>query len=308
MSDTPSLTNPRRLGFLPLVAPIWLVLGGLFLLPLAGILFLSISRTGELGFAEPFEGVGQFWQHVVSGKALDHYERSFRSGPLKILARSVWIALLTTVLCALIAYPMAYFIAVVAPRRWRQVLMILAILPFWTSFVIRTYAWIVILRPRGLLNSVLMSLGITQEPLPLLYNELAVITGLVYGELPFMILPLYASLEKLDRSLLDASTDLGAGIWSTFWRVTFPLSLPGLVAGSVLVFIPSVGQFVVSDMLGGSRSLLIGNLIQNQFAGHGTIGDRPFGAALAFQLAAVVLLIVWMYARWARRRGEEVLL
>ncbi|QOV91637.1 ABC transporter permease [Humisphaera borealis] len=289
------------------MSPVWLTLGGLFVLPLLGIFVLSFARTGELGFAEPFEDAGQLWRHVGSGDFIDHYARSFERGPLRILLRSIWIAALTTLLCVLVAYPVAYYIAVRAPARFRSLLLMLAILPFWTSFVIRTYAWMVILRPEGLINTLLMKLGVVSEPLPLLYNELAVLFGLVYGELPFMILPLYASLEKLDRSLLEASNDLGAGGWGTFWSVTLPLSMPGLVAGSVLVFIPSVGQFVVSDMLGGSRSLLIGNLIQSQFAGHGTVGDRPFGAALAFQLSAVVLLIVWMYASWAKRRGEQVM-
>jgi len=289
------------------VAPIWLFLGGLFLLPLAGIFVLSFAPTGDLGFARPLETTSELWQHLRSGDFLEHYGRSFRSGPLVILLRSLWIAALTTLLCALIGFPLAYYIALRAPRRLRNLLLILAVVPFWTSFVIRTYAWVVILRPRGLINSLLMHFGVIQEPLPLLYNELAVMIGLVYGELPFMILPLFASLEKLDGSLLEASTDLGAGAWATFRRITLPASMPGLVAGCVLVFVPSVGQFVVSDMLGGSRSLLVGNLIQNQFAGHGSVGDRPFGAALAFQLTSVVMLMVWLYVRWARRRGEEVL-
>jgi ABC-type spermidine/putrescine transport system permease subunit I len=159
-----------------------------------------------------------------------------------------------------------------------------------------------ILRPQGLLNLALMNLGLTSEPLDLLYTDTSVLVGLVYGELPFMILPLYASLEKLDHGLLEASADLGAGPWATFRRVTFPLSLPGLAAGILLVFIPSVGQFIVSDLLGGSQSVLVGNVVQDQFS-H---GDRPYGAAVAFELTAGILLMVWMYAWWSRRKGQEL--
>ena len=306
-SDAVQPPPRRRLGYLPLLAPTWLVLGGLFLLPLVGVLLLSFARSDDLGDPVPVAGLAELWQHVWSGDALANYARSLRPGTLRVFWRSLWIAAVTTVLCALIAYPMAYYIAVRAPRRLKNLLLVLAVLPFWTSFLIRTYAWMVILRPEGLLNAALLKLGVVAAPLDLLYNETAVMLGLVYGELPFMILPLYASLEKLDRSLLEAATDLGAGAWGTFRRVTLPLSAPGLAAGSVLVFVPSVGQFVVSDLLGGAKSVLVGNLVQSQFAASSGVGDRPFGAAIAFQLTAAVLLIVWMYARWARRRGEDVL-
>ena len=304
---TPQPLPRRRLGFLPLLAPTWLLLGGLFLLPLVGIFLLSFARSDDLGDPAPVGSAAELWQHVRSGDVLANYARSLRPGTLRVFWGSLWIAVLTTVLCALVGYPLAYYIAVRAPRRLKNLLLVLAVLPFWTSFLIRTYAWMVILRPEGLLNAALLKLGLIAAPLDLLYTDWSVMLGLVYGELPFMILPLYASLEKLDRSLLEAAADLGAGGWSTFRRVTLPLSAPGLVAGSVLVFIPSVGQFVVSDLLGGARSVLVGNLVQNQFAASGGIGDRPFGAAVAFQLTAVVLLMVWMYARWARRRGEDLL-
>lgn len=307
MRSTPAQPLSRRLGFLPLVSPLWLVLGGLFLLPLASIFLMSFAPTDELGDPAWFDSLGQLWQHVRSGDFLDQYARSLRPDVLRVVWRSIWIAVATTVLCALIGYPLAYYIAVRAPRRIRTLLLVLAVVPFWTSFLIRTYAWMVILRPEGLLNAALMGAGLIAEPLDLLYTEWAVLIGLVYGELPFMVLPLYAALEKLDRSLLEASADMGAGGWGTFRRVTLPLSMPGLVAGAVLVFIPSVGQFIVSDLLGGAKSELIGNRIENQFVGRGGIGDRPFGAALAFQLAAIVLLLTWAYARWARRRGADFL-
>jgi len=172
--------------------------------------------------------------------------------------------------------------------------------------VIRTYAWQIILRDEGLLNAALLSAGLIDAPLRVLDTGLAVMIGLVYGELPFMILPLYASLEKLDRSLLEAASDLGAGGWSAFRRVTLPLSAPGLVAGTVLVFIPSLGQFVVSDLLGGAQGMLVGNLVQSQFAEN--VAEKPFGAAVAFELTAGVLLLLFAYALYARRRGTESIL
>jgi spermidine/putrescine transport system permease protein len=200
----------------------------------------------------------------------------------------------------------AYCLALLAPRRWKCLLLGLVVVPFWTSFLIRTYAWMFILRSEGLLNRLLLGAGLVDHPLPLLYTPLAVMIGLVYGELPFMILPLYASLEKLDRTLLEAAADLGAGRAGAFRRVTLPLTLPGMAAGVVLVFIPSLGQFVVSDLLGGAKSVLLGNLIQNQFA---VARNQPFGAALAFELTAAVLLLLFAYALFARKRGgEEALL
>jgi spermidine/putrescine transport system permease protein len=179
------------------------------------------------------------------------------------------------------------------------------VVPFWTSFLIRTYAWMLILRSEGLVNTALTGAGLIERPLELLYTELAVMIGLVYGELPFMILPLYASLEKLDLSLLEASTDLGANRIATFFRVTVPMTMPGIVAGIVLVFIPSIGQFVVSDLLGGAKSILAGNLIQNQFA---VARNKPFGSAVAFELTAVVLLLLLAYAFYTKRKGQEALL
>jgi spermidine/putrescine transport system permease protein len=306
--------HPRRpLGFLPLLAPTWLVLGGLFLLPLAGVFLLSFAKADDVGSYQPIESTRQLWDHLRSGDVFANYARSLRlpaaadAGMLPVFWRSLWIAVLTTVLCALVSYPVAYYIAIRAPRRLKNLLLVLAVVPFWTSFLIRTYAWMVILRPEGMLNTLLLDLGWIRQPLDLLYNDLSVMIGLIYGELPFMILPLYASLEKLDRSLLEASTDLGAGGWSTFCRVTLPLSAPGLAAGTVLVFVPSVGQFIVSDLLGGAKSVLVGNVVQSQFAASSGVGDKPYGAAIAFELTAMVLLMVWAYARWARRRGEDVM-
>ncbi|HEX6902869.1 MAG TPA: ABC transporter permease [Thermoanaerobaculia bacterium] len=286
----------------PLLLPTWLVLGIFFLVPLILMLGVSFAERGTYGGIQP---VGDVWGHIVSGDFLANYARSLGGIYLKIGWRSLWMAVATTVLCLLVSFPIAYYVAVLAPARWKNLLLGLIVVPFWTSFLIRTYAWMFILRTEGLLNSVLMGSGWVDRPLELLFTQTAVMIGLVYGELPFMILPLYASLEKLDRSLLEAASDLGAGSVQSFWRVTAPLTLPGILAGSVLVFIPSLGQFVVSDLLGGARSMLMGNLIQNQFA---VARNKPFGSALAFELTAAVLLLLLAYALYARRRGAEELL
>ena len=301
----PSSFARRLLAPAVLLGPTWVALGVFFLVPLAVVFVVSFARADAFGGYEPVDDV---WRYLRSGAFLHNYARSLDSKYLPIAWRSVWVAVLTTVLCALISYPIAYYIAVVAPRRLKTLLLLLVVVPFWTSFLIRTYAWMTILRDEGLLNTVLTSLHLADAPVRLLYTDGAVMIGLVYGELPFMILPLYASLEKLDRSLLEAAADLGAGGWSAFRRVTLPLSAPGLVAGTVLVFIPSLGQYIVPLLLGGGKSMLIGYLVQTQFAGSGGSGDKPFGAALAFELTAAVLVMLMAYALYARRRGGEAML
>jgi spermidine/putrescine transport system permease protein len=214
------------------------------------------------------------------------------------------MAALATLLCLMVSYPIAYYISIkVRPSR-KNLLLTLVVIPFWTSFLIRTYAWIVMLRTEGWINSFLLGIGIIHEPLPLLFTNYAILVGLVYGELPFMILPLYVSLEKLDLSLLEAAKDLGANSFWTFWKVTVPLTMPGIVAGIVLVFIPSIGAFVVPDLLGGAKGMLVGNLIQNQFL---VARNKPFGSAVAFALTAFVLVVLYGYARFAKRRGEALI-
>ena len=286
----------------PLVFPTWATLGVFFLLPL-GILFLvSFGQRATYGGLKPIEDLGLY---VFSGKFLANYARSFHPIYLQIFWRSIWMATVTTVLCLAISYPVAYYIAVTAPPRRRNLLLGLVVVPFWTSFLIRTYAWMFLLRTEGLVNRALMGTGLVAHPIELLYNNFAVLIGLVYGELPFMILPLFASLEKLDLSLLEASQDLGAGRASTFRRVTVPLTMPGIVAGVILVFVPSLGQFIVSDLLGGAKTILAGNLIQNQFA---VARNKPFGAAVAFELTAAVLAMLFAYTLYTKRRGQDVLL
>lgn len=282
------------------VLPLWLVLGVFFLAPLAIIVAVSVATKGQ-----PL-GTIDWVEHIRSGAFLENYRRSFDPLYLRIFWRSLWMAVVTTVLCLLVSYPVAYYIAVGASRKWKGALLALCVIPFWTSFLVRTYAWVLILRTHGVLNETLVSLGVIDDTsrLSLLFTQTSVLIGLVYGELPFMILPLYASMEKLDLGLLEAASDLGAGRMSRFIRVTLPLTLPGIAAGVVLVFIPSIGQFVVSDLLGGAKSMLIGNLIQNQF---GAARNQPFGSALALELIAVVMLLLLAYAAYAKRRGWETL-
>lgn len=271
-----------------LLSPTWIVLGLSLVLPLLLMLGISFLQRGTYGGFKPVEN---FFQFLTSGRLIHNYSRTADMLYFGIYWRSLWMAVVTTVACFLLGYPIAYFIAIVAPEKMRKFLIILVVIPFWTCFLIRTYAWMFILRTEGLVNTVLLHMGIIHEPLPLLYNDFSVLVGLIYGELPFMILPIYASLEKLDLSLLEASKDLGASAFETFHRVTLPLTMPGVWAGSVLVFIPSIGQFIVSDLLGGAKSILIGNLIQNQFM---SSRNLPFGAAVSIELILCVLLLLWL--------------
>jgi spermidine/putrescine transport system permease protein len=202
------------------------------------------------------------------------------------------MAAAATILCLLLGFPLALFIS--RAGRFRGFYLLLVILPFWTSFLVRTYAWIFLLRDTGLFNTALIGLGLIGEPLPLLYNDGAVLLGLVYGYLPFMVLPLYATLERMDRTLLEASADLGAHPWRTLLHVILPLSAPGIRAGSVLVFIPSLGAYLTPDLLGGAKTVMIGNLVQNQFT---NARDWPFGSALSMILMMLVTLLVVVLLR-----------
>jgi len=285
-----------------LALPTWVTLGVFFLLPLGILFVISFAQRATYGGLKPIEDFGAY---LSSGKFLANYARSLHPIYLQIFWRSIWMAVVTTLVCLIVSVPIAYYIAVVAPARRRNLLLGLVVVPFWTSFLIRTYAWMFILRTEGLLNHFLLASGLTRQPLELLYNNFAVLIGLIYGELPFMILPLYASLEKLDLSLLEASADLGAPRSATFWRITVPMTMPGIVAGVILVFVPSLGQFIVSDLLGGAKTILAGNLIQNQFA---VARNKPFGSAIAFELTAAVLALLFAYALYTKRKGQDVLL
>jgi putrescine transport system permease protein len=203
-------------------------------------------------------------------------------------------------LTLLVAYPMAYGMAR-APRAWQPTLMMLVILPFWTSFLIRIYAWIAILKPEGFLNLFLMKLGIISEPLQIMNTTTAVYIGIVYSYLPFMILPLYASLEKINPSLLEAAQDLGSRPWRSFWQITFPLSLPGVLAGCFLVFIPAVGEFVIPDLLGGSDTLMIGKTLWTEFFNN---RDWPLASAVAVLLLFVLIIPIVLFQRQQEKAME----
>jgi spermidine/putrescine transport system permease protein len=270
-----------------LFTPAFLWLTALVVAPLLIIVVVSLASRGSYG-------------RIVYRLTIENYVRALDVVYLPAYWRSIWIGLATTGLSALIGYPVAYYIALKAPARWKRILLVLAVVPFWTSFLIRTYAWMLLLRSEGLVNTTLMGMGVIDGPLRLLYNDFAIMVGQVYGELPFMILPIYVVLERLDVRLLEAAQDLGASRLWTFLKVTLPLSRPGVMAGVVLVFIPSLGAFITPDLLGGAKSIMIGNLIQNQFS----LLNQPFGSALSLMLAAAVLVLLAIAVRAGLKSGE----
>jgi spermidine/putrescine transport system permease protein len=274
--------RPLRASFL---APAAVVLIVLFFLPLLIVLASSLLTRG------PYGG-------VFPPGTLENYRRVFDPLYGAILWRSIWVAGVSTLLCLLLAFPLAFYIARSGARK--TLLLNLVMLPFWSSFLIRTYAWMFLLRDTGLINSLLAALHLVRAPLPLLFNDGAVILGLVYGYLPFMVLPLYATLERLDPALLEAAADLGARPVLAIWRIAVPLARPGILAGSVLVFIPCLGAYITPDLMGGGKTVMLGNLVQNQFT---AARDWPFGAALALLFMLLVLLVT----RALGRRVQDLL-
>ena len=223
---------------------------------------------------------------------LENFARALDPIYLRVLWNSILISSITTLLALLIGYPTAYAITRL-PARWRTVALVLVVLPFWTNFLIRTYAWIVLLNSEGPINKTLVNWGLIDSPLELLYTKGAVIVGLLYAYLPLMILPIYASVERLDRSLLEAATNLGASKFRAFFDVTLPLTLPGTMIGAIFVFVPSLGNFIVPELLGGGKTVMIGNLIRDQFL---KARDWPFGAVLAL---IMVLFLAGLFAAQA---------
>jgi spermidine/putrescine transport system permease protein len=264
-----------------LIAPGGVYLGFFFLVPLLLMLGYSLMPRGTYGGAE-------------LGFTTEHYVRFMDGLYLEILGRTLGYSLLATVFCLLLGFPVAWVIA--NATKWRNFLVFLVVLPFWTSFLVRTFAMIFMMRDSGLINSLLLGLGLIEEPISMLYTPFAVVVGLVYGFLPFMVLPIYTSLEKLDPALLEAAEVLGARPMARFVRVVLPLAAPGMAAGCLLVFIPSLGSFLTSDLLGGAKQMMIGNLVQNQFM---AARNWPFGSAASFIMMAVVLLavVVWLRVR-----------
>jgi spermidine/putrescine transport system permease protein len=234
---------------------------------------------------------------VQSEFTLDNFAKALEPTYLAILGNSVLIATVTTVLALALGYPTAYAIARL-PRRWRTVALVLVVLPFWSNFLIRTYAWIVLLNSEGPINQVLVNLGVVGAPLELLYNRGAVIVGLLYAYLPLMILPVYASIERVDPQLQEAARNLGAGRARAFLDVTLPLTLPGTLIGAIFVFVPSMGNFIVPELLGGGKTVMIGNLIRDQFL---EARNWPFGAVLALSVVGFLILLFALQALVARR-------
>lgn len=234
--------------------------------------------------------------------SLENYGRLFDPLYFQVLWHSVFMAGTATLLCLLLGYPFAFIIAQ-SPRRWRPLLLFLVIVPFWTNSLIRTYALKVVLGTKGLLNNSLLALGLIDQPLRIMFTEVAVIIGLVYILLPFMVLPLYSAIEKLDGRLLEAARDLGAGAWSRFFRVIVPLTMPGIVAGCLLVFLPAMGMFYISDLLGGAKNLLIGNIIKTQFL---NIRDWPFGSATSVTLTVLMAALIFVYYRVGKLLNKKV--
>ncbi len=270
----------------------WLL--AFFIIPLGLLFFMSFGEkaiiNGEVSITE-----------VAITGTLKNYITSFDPLYLTIIWKSIWISALATVLCLATAYPIAFGICF-APERWKPILLLLVILPFWINLLIRTYALIAVFRTQGYVN---LSLGwIGLGPYEMLYNNFAVIFGLVYVFMPFMVLPLYATIERLERPFLEASLDLGASQFQTFMRVTVPLTMPGIISGVILVFIPCLGSFLTPDLLGGANAIMIGNVIERQFK---AANDWPFGSALSFLLMYATFGALALRALLARRsKGVDV--
>jgi putrescine transport system permease protein len=302
MSARRIFTRPARLA--AIVPYVWMVL--FFLVPFAFVLKISLSQTAiaQPPYVPVFD-IARGWQALtaaLSMLSLDNF-RLLASDSLYLLSglRSLTVAVASTAMLVVIGYPIAYGMARL-PRRWQPLAMTLVIVPFWTSFLIRVYAWINILQHDGLLNQLLLALHIVAKPVVWLSTDSAMYLGIVYSYLPFMILPLYATLAKIDRSLLEAAADLGSSPLKSFWLVTFPLSLRGVAAGVLLCFIPIVGEFVIPDLLAGSDSLMVGQTLWLEFF---TNRDWPVASATAVLLLLILLVPLLIYDRLQRREAER---
>jgi spermidine/putrescine transport system permease protein len=294
VSERPATKEARRTRWLVSGPPLIYLLV-FFALPTLIMVLASFRTPGEFGGLAPLRDENGTWD-----LNLDSYTRFFtESIYFEVFVKSVLYAFITTLLCLLLAYPLATLIAK-SPKKRRDLLLLLVILPFWSNFLIRVYAWMILLGPNAALaravNGVLGWFG--AGPVPLLFSSFAVLVCLVYVHLPFMVLPLYANLEKHDPALLDAAQDLGANAWRRFWRITFPLSLPGVYAGAALVFIPALGIFAIPDLLGGPDDTLIGNLIKQQFL---ETRDWPFGSVLSIVLTVSALALAALAAWFGRK-------
>lgn len=298
-ADKPRLGRGLLVG----IPYLWMTI--FFLVPF--LIVLKISLSSSVIAQPPYEPViatlGEFFDKVREFTAANYARLFQESIYVESYLSSLWIAGTSTVIMLFVAYPLAYGMAR-APKAWRPTLLMLVILPFWTSFLIRVYAWIGILAEEGLLNWLLTSLGIIDEPITFLATTRAVYVGIVYSYLPFMVLPLYSSLEKMDETLIEAAQDLGCTPFQAFWRVTFPLSIPGVIAGSFLVFIPAVGEFVIPDLLGGSDTVMIGKTLWEEFFNN---RDWPSASAVAITLLMllVVPIVIFQNAQAKAQEGDR---
>lgn len=256
----------------------WIIL--FTILPLLIIVLFSFTEKTEMG-------------SISMVFTFDNYRKFFQPLYLNVLKRSVILAVVSTVMCLIVGYPMAYIMSR-APRKKRNLMATLFVLPLWTNFLLRTYAWMGLLREQGLVNEFLKAIGLIERPLQLLYNNGAVVMGMVYNFLPFMVLPIYSVLVKLDDSLLEAAHDLGANDVKVFQKVIFPLSLPGVATGIYMVFMPAVSTFVLSDLLGGSHTILLGNLIENQFR---NARNWQFGSAISVIMLLFIIVTMGYFAK-----------
>lgn len=288
----------ERHSSLFLLAPFFMVMGAFFILPLFLVVAYSLLKAGPYG--------GVIWDFSWNGYIQILFDRgfdgtyTFNTGYLIIFMRTIKLSLICMFLCLVVGFPTAYYMATRPPNQ-RNLWIVLITIPFWTNLLIRTYAWMLILRDEGIINSLLMKTGLISEPLPLLYNNFAIGVGLLYSYLPFMVLPIYSSLERMDWRLAEAAHDLYATRLKTLWHVVIPQAMPGILAGCVLVFIPAIGSFLAADLLGGGKQLMLGNLIQMQF---GFSRNWPFGAAASVILMALVMIGLMILAR--ATRGKNV--
>ena len=289
----------RRRTRLGLLAPAVLVIGFVGLFPLTITLIYSFLEPGTYGGVTWAFSTDAYVQFLFERDIFDE-TLTFNSAYLQIYGRSIGLALVATIGCLILGFPTAYFIAT-KPREQRNIWLFLVTLPFWTNLLIRTYAMLLIIRDEGIVNVSLMGIGLIDNPIGILYTDFAVFMGLIYSYLPFMVLPLYASLEKLDFRLVEAGYDLYASRWQVLRRVIVPLAKPGIVAGCILVFIPGLGAYITPELLGGGKKLMIGNMIALQF---GSLRNWPFGSAAALILMSVVMIALLVYVRNAGKEAK----
>lgn len=282
------MKNRSLKGKIATLLPVTLWMTAFFVVPLILIIIYSFATRGELG-------------DIKYTFTISNYTRLFDPLYLRIFMDSLMVALGTTVFCLIFAYPFSFIVAK-ANKKLKPILLLLVILPFWTNSLVRTYAMIMLIRTEGVINTVLMNLHIISEPLKLMYNNFAVMIGMVYMMFPFMVLPLYSSIEKLDMRLLEAADDLGAGVVRKFINVTLPLTKGGIISGCTLVFVPTLGLFFITDLMGGSKVVHLSNLIKNQFL---TARDWPFGSAISVVLIVIMTVIIFIYSKSSGSKGRR---